>query len=391
MKPLLHILFLIFSVQLCYGQQPLNQINIVSFTVKNKLPIDISNWDNNPSNIMLVAQKLPQVQLQNLKLVVKLKLAGTKVCGNTPQTAVSIDAFSVRNFSAGELVAMFAQCPKLASNIYSLCVQFFNVDNYPISKEFCKDFLVGDLVEKFIVPQNIAPINEKKFDENNIRAPVIFRWTPVIPKPKDPVMYRLRVWQLMQGQTAVQAAKANEAIIDKEVKNNTQTTVTDIITGPCKPPYLCDFFWNVQALNKEGKPLGNKDGMSDFFSFTIKQKEWEHIKLVYPGNKKILIFDKSDILFKWTPFAPRPNNPVVYKLRVWQVLQGQSNSHAYKNNKPIITKYIESIEMAFIKSMITSKCLPALACNFIWTVQALGADGNPLDENYYNINEFSIK
>ena len=147
----------------------------------------------------------------------------------------------------------------------------------------------------------------------------------------------------------------------------------------------------MQVLNKEGKPLGNKDGMSDFFSFTIKQKEWEHIKLVYPGNKKILIFDKSDILFKWTPFAPRPNNPVVYKLRVWQVLQGQSNSHAYKNNKPIITKYIESIEMAFIKSMITSKCLPALACNFIWTVQALGADGNPLDENYYNINEFSIK
>ncbi len=270
MKPLLHILFLIFSVQLCYGQQPLNQINIVSFTVKNKLPIDISNWDNNPSNIMLVAQKLPQVQLQNLKLVVKLKLAGTKVCGNTPQTAVSIDAFSVRNFSAGELVAMFAQCPKLTTNMYTLCAQFFNVDNYPISREFCKDFMVGDALIVYTAPQNISPINEKIIDPKAAKLPITFRWTPVLPKTKDPVMYKLRIWQLMQGQTALQAMKGNETFIEKEVKNITQIVIPNLFFMPCQPPYLCEFVWAVQAVDKDNKPIGKNNGMSELYSFKIK-------------------------------------------------------------------------------------------------------------------------
>ncbi len=396
MRYTLHIflLFFIYCFVLSkhvFAQQPLNQVNIVSFSIKNKLPLDISSWDNNQSNFILVAQKLPQVQLQSVKLVIQLKLAGTRLCGNTAQTAIAMDAFSVRNFTAGEIVSMLAQCPKLASNAYTLCAQFFNIDNYPISREFCRDFMVGDALITYTASQNISPANEKIFDPIAAKLPITFRWTTVIPKPKDPVMYKLRVWQLMQGQTGVQAAKANDPLIEKEVKNITQSIVTNIITGPCKPPYLCDFVWNVQALDKEGKPIGNKDGMSDFFSFSIKQNEWEHIKLVSPENKKVLTFEDNEVLFKWTPFIPKPNNPVVYKLRIWQILKGQSFSQTYKNSKPFITKYIESVEMVSLKNIISSKCLPTLTCTFFWTVQALGADGNPLDENYNNISEFSIK
>ena len=98
--------------------------------------------------------------------------------------------------------------------------------------------------------------------EEDLTKPATFRWTPLVPRPKDPVTYRVRVWQLMQGQSGAQAMKANQPIITKDVDNLTQLTVPKVITGPCRPPYLCDFVWNVQALNREGKPIGASNGVS---------------------------------------------------------------------------------------------------------------------------------
>ncbi|MEI9909629.1 MAG: hypothetical protein WDO71_08110 [Bacteroidota bacterium] len=89
--------------------------------------------------------------------------------------------------------------------------------------------------------------------------PITFRWTPLVPKPKEPVTYRIKVWQLMQGQNGGQARQANQPIVEKTVTNVSETTVAGIYTGPCKPPYLCDFIWSVQAINKEGNPAGNTE------------------------------------------------------------------------------------------------------------------------------------
>jgi hypothetical protein len=383
----------LFLSEYVFAQQPLNQINIISFTVKNKLPADVGTWGGLPASILLVAQKLPQAQIQGIKLVLQIRQAGAKVCGNNAQASVAMDVFTVRNFSSNELSALIAQCPKLKPSSYSLCAQFFNIDNYPISREFCKEFMVEDMVQSYSAPQNISPINEKKFDDSFFKMPTTFRWTPVLPKPKDPVMYKLRVWQLMQGQTGVQAMKANNTIVEKEINSINQAIVSNMITGPCKLPYLCDFVWNVQAIDKDGKSIGKNDGMSELFSFSIKQNEWEPIKMLIPENKQVLSIEQAinEVTFKWTAFIPRPNNTVVYRLRVWQLLQGQNGLQAMKNNKPLLLKYIENVEEAAIKNLLSEPCKTTSLCNFIWDVQALGADGNPLDDRKNKFSSFSIK
>jgi hypothetical protein len=116
----------------------------------------------------------------------QIKLSGVKVCGNTPQTAILMDAFTIRNFSAAELIGMLGNCPKLSTNNYTLCAQFFNIDNYPISKEYCKDFLVGDVV----MNQNLFPKNEKVFDMIVGKIPLTQGWMPVVQRPKEQVKYR---------------------------------------------------------------------------------------------------------------------------------------------------------------------------------------------------------
>ena len=107
-------------------------------------------------------------------------------------------------------------------------------------------------------PQNVAPINGKSFSADEASQPIAFRWTPVVPKPQS-VIYRLKVWQLMQGQSGSQAMRTNQPIVTKDVDNITQTTVVGIYTGPCRPPYLCDFIWTVEAIDSNGNLIGTSN------------------------------------------------------------------------------------------------------------------------------------
>ena len=112
--------------------------------------------------------------------------------------------------------------------------------------------------------------NGAVLSEANVMDAINFRWTPVVPKPRDPITYRVKVWQLMQGQNGTQALKANQPIITKYVDNLTQLVVNKLITSPCAPPNSCSFIWNVQALNRDGKPIGTNNGTSGDFSFSVR-------------------------------------------------------------------------------------------------------------------------
>ena len=84
----------------------------------------------------------------------------------------------------------------------------------------------------------------------DVDQPVTFRWTTLVPKPAEPVSYRIKVWQLMEGQNGAQAMKSNQPIVTKDVTTGTEVTVNGLYTGPCKPPYLCDFVWEVEVMSK---------------------------------------------------------------------------------------------------------------------------------------------
>ncbi len=261
----LKLLFTALLVSLMASSQSgqINQINIVNFTVKNTLPGTVDSWLSTPAALMLTAQKVPGAPVKETKLLLQIRSGGNLVCGSTMATAKSIDPFDVRVFTTADLIGIMGNCHDLKPGSYTICAQFFNVDRVAISREVCKDFKVDDIAVEYAPPTLITPDENKKFSANELMQPLQFRWTPLVPKPREPVTYRLRVWQLMQGQNGVAAMRSNAPVVDKEVKEITQATVTGILTGPCKPPYLCDFIWNVQALTRDGKPMGRNNGMSE--------------------------------------------------------------------------------------------------------------------------------
>ncbi len=113
----------------------------------------------------------------------------------------------------------------------------------------------------------LSPANGKEFNTSEGSKPVVFRWTAMIPKPKEAVTYRIKVWQLVHGQNGTEAMRSNQPIITKDVVNLTQAAISNLYTGPCKPPYLCDFVWAVQALNNEGLPIDNSYATTIAYTF----------------------------------------------------------------------------------------------------------------------------
>ena len=356
----------------------INQVNIVSFTVKNTLPSNVDSWLSVPGALIMVAQKVPSpVPMREPRLVVQIRSGGAVLCGNNVATGKQVDPFDVRTFNTGDLIGILSNCRELKAGTYTICAQFFNIDKVAISREVCKEFKVEAANVEYAPPTLITPEDGKKFSVSELMQPLQFRWTPLVPKPKEPVTYRLRVWQLMQGQNGAAAIRSNTPVADREVKEITQTVVTGILTGPCKPPYLCDFVWNVQALNREGKPMGNNNGTSEPFTFGVKEEATKCPSNLFPEDKKNFSAEEArrqPITFKWSKIES-PGEKSTYRLRVWQLMQGQSGSQAMKSNTPLVTKEVRTVTEATVSGIYTGPCKPPYLCDFIWAVEKINASG----------------
>ena len=382
--------FISFGAKSQPGQ--IQQIKIVNFTVKNQLPAVIDNWNNMPGSLLLVAQKPPTTrELKGVRLVLQIKAGGSVLCGSNYSNGLPVDDFTTRTFTANELTGLLSGCHDLKDGSYSICAQFFNIDRVAISNEVCKEFTVETPKETdYAPPTLITPENGKEYSATDMLKPVMFRWTPLVPKPREPVTYRLKVWQLMQGQTGTAAMRTNQPIVTKDVDNITQAVVSNIYTGPCRPPYLCDFIWSVQAVNREGKPIGRNNGTSEAWTFKVNQPTDEITPPVnvFPGNEQsISLADaQKPITFKWRPVAPKQTG-IKYRLKVWQLMQGQNSRTAMSSNTPLYTfdvdgdGRVDALTDGLLARLLTGPCRPPYLCDFVWNVQALNKEGRPVGNN----------
>ncbi len=108
---------------------------------------------------------------------------------------------------------------KLPADNYTLCVQLVRpVDYTPSSDQQCKNFYLATTQ----LPILMKPYNEEVLDAKAAQSTITFRWTPLIPKPKEPVTYRIQVFEVQAYQTPMQALRGNQPILDQEVKGATQ-------------------------------------------------------------------------------------------------------------------------------------------------------------------------
>ena len=337
-------MFLLISVALQGFAQnyPVTGINI---TLSGNPDPNTANWGTGKSMLIITASTqalngrvAPQVM--ESKLLVTIKKGGSKACGSYTNNTAPASNFNTitKVWSGTNAVSYLGKECVLTPGDYELCVRFFGdgpVGLAPLCDEKCKPFtIIAHDQQSYQAPQPIAPANESELSESVMVQPIIFRWIPVTPRPQEPVTYRLKVWQLMQGQNGTQAMNVNQPVFTKDVENITQTVVTNLLTGSCTLPNLCSFIWNVQAIGREEKPIGENNGLSKpyvFSAITCECGTWGSllvqngaIVLKYDGESKIEWKCNQPFNFSGS-YRSTPNNDRCQAKTAWNIRSGEGS------------------------------------------------------------------
>ncbi|HEV8081143.1 MAG TPA: hypothetical protein VGP43_10540 [Chitinophagaceae bacterium] len=391
MRKLLSLLLLAVSVQVFSQSYPITAITI---SLPANPDASTIKWATGPSMLTITASAKPvngrtDPRLESGKILVSIKKGGTKICGSyTPASAPSANFnAATKVWTGNNAVSLLGQECILPAGDYEFCVQFFGqgpTGLAPLSEEKCKPFSIADNTQQsFNPPINVTPVDNKVFTENEIKTPITFRWTPVIPKPRETVTYRVRVWQLMQGQNGMQAIKSNTPDISRDVDNLTQASVIVQLRQP--PPTA--FIWNVQALNRDGKPIGENNGTSEAFRFTVQpvNDPPSILKLLMPKNGSILSANENP-KFTWTNFFPGDlDGDGYYKIKIVEIKGDESPESAIRGNKPHFEKD-SLIRPSF--EYPTSAPKFESGKKYAWKIEARKKGGVKITES--EINEFSI-
>lgn len=112
-----------------------------------------------------------------------------------------------------------------------------------------------------------APANNTIIPLDAAKQSLNFKWS--IGPTSPMVTYRLKVWQLMQGQNSTSAMRLNQPIVTKDVIDIPEVTINGLLTGPCKPPYLCDFVWTVSIVRTDANGTSTESSVSNTGSFSV--------------------------------------------------------------------------------------------------------------------------
>lgn len=267
MKAAFLVVATLFLVTNTFSQQ----VTISAFTVKHELPGDISVWGADAANGVATGSVQGR-PIENSKMVVKVFRNGNSlVCGNTPQSAQTVPGFTNKIIRTTDITAGLSDCI-LQPGEYTLCIEFFDIESISISKAQCRDFKVVNPITpreqgKYTAPILVSPVNRAIIKCEDLKKPLILRWTPVVPPPPpvNDVIYTVRVYEVYKDQEIAQAINANPPVFEKEVKTTQTIWLMPgdlIINGRT-------FAWSVQATNKEGMGYGDNSGRSEIWSFDV--------------------------------------------------------------------------------------------------------------------------
>jgi Ca2+-binding RTX toxin-like protein len=297
MKKILTLLLMGIAVQLFAQQQQNYLITGISLIVPATLDANIANWGTGTSFITISATtkldprgEIPAA-VRESKILVTIKSGDSKVVRGIYTNANAPASNFTKNpmrWSGIDAVSLLGDNRPLDPGSYSFCVHFFQPvkpGNTPqeCSLEVCRPFSVRAVDQQtYQPPQAISPADGTVINEADVKKPVTFRWTPVVPKPREAVTYKLRVFEIRQGQTATTAVKSGNPLLEKEVTNQTQFVLPSL--SQLTIAMGSSYGWYVQATNLEGTPIGGNNGMSNIMTFGFLSKIEEDDKYCNPNS-----------------------------------------------------------------------------------------------------------
>ncbi len=374
MKKNLILLLMIISVQIMAQDYPITDIKV---NIPKNPEGNIANWINLTNVFSIEASakiggKAIDKMVQLSKILVTINQGNKIICGTyTNLTAPKIEFNTETKVWTGKKAVSFigGKCV-LNPGKYYVSVQFFGSSKKPLSEEFKKPFAIREKMQQtYQSPELIAPKNGFVFSVADTEKPISFQWNGVSPKPEENLIYKIRIFKIMKGQTGIEAMKENGFIWEKDVMNETQ--VTGISASEFLKLNHQKFGWYVQATNQSGKTIGTNNGMSKIYDFIFETKQLnsnlEVIELILPEEKTY----NPRPTFRWKPI--KSYKDLTYTIKIIPILENQNEEDAIKKNKAFWE--VANIKETFLQYPPEAAPMDSTQ-NYICSIQAIRQNGN---------------
>lgn len=382
------ILLLLISFY-CVAAMGQNLIAPITISLPANPPANTADWATAMPPVMINAQsklrngQVPGEVLES-RILVTIKSSGSSICGAYTQQTAPRSNFSTvtKNWNGANVLSLLGKDCILSPGTYELCVQFYNLNpaaGNGVLGEACKTFTIADTKQQsYSPPQNVIPPDGRVFTKEEANQPITLRWTPVLPRPKADVNYKVRIIEVLPGQNKAAAVRTNTPVDVLQVKNQTQMSTK--LSKRCNG---CDYVWNVEASKTPAQGDIEMLGTSEATSFSIKTDvkndsttdtsppAYSPPQNVTPADGKVFTKEeaKQPIAFRWTPVLPRPKEDVIYKIRVLEIKPGQSKAQTLKENQPIEQAEVKNATQTTFKLAQRSNGL-----GYVWNVEAVSTE-----------------
>ena len=297
----LHIFLILFLVPGINASAQLSS-NLI---LNSRPPANLSEWAITRGTLTLIITNQQAPRKAKIRTTIKT-VDGTEVSvtdmnlakvfiftdGNTILNAAEVFPLEIQKFS-GKYGNSLNRSGKLPSDNYQFCVELVEETTFaPLTPGKCRPFFVAGLQ----LPILMMPVNEQELDLVKAQTAIMFRWTPLTPRPNFAVNYRLQVFEILANQQAVQALRSNQPLLDKIITGQTQyiwnpqlglmNSAVDSLAP--RAAQSNRFVWTVQSLDGSLTPVGvdaNYEGRSEPIQFTVADRD-KNLRIT--ADKKIV-------------------------------------------------------------------------------------------------------
>ncbi len=241
----------------------------LTFNISYPAPTYLSDWSSTRSGVAIVTFNPVAATPQLIKFATQIQsIDGTTIAASNNSSAISYtlqrgpNTFTLDKllqlenlrFTGGSVIRSIQTTGKLPPGSYQLCIQIVNETGEPVflKAPVCRQFTQ----ETYQLPYLLSPQDKVWLDANIAQTVITFRWSNIVPQPKERVIYRLQVFEVMENQLPMQALRSNQPLLSIEVLN------TQYFWRPqlsLKDPDGRVFIWTVQTLDGKGYPLNATD------------------------------------------------------------------------------------------------------------------------------------
>jgi hypothetical protein len=235
----------------------------------------LSDWSSRRETAMLIITNSSD-KSADVKIDAKLSLNSSLIAATKPSfmPVLTIPAGGQMIYYAadlfpenavtfyGDLRMSTMRTGVLPEGNYELCITLLSYQTLqPVSTPTCRTFNL----QKNILPVLLQPEDNKKI-VSGTQATTLFVWTPMLPVSASLVNYRLRVVQVLPGQSAQQAFMTNNPLFERVTSGVTQLLWPPEIPLPDAGALLA---WAVQPEDDQGTPLILPERFTNAFTLNV--------------------------------------------------------------------------------------------------------------------------